>query len=64
MASNDCSIGMGGVVHEQVLVREGFLCICAGGGGIPVALELQEGGSQWRRHGVEAVIDKVFPDLP
>ncbi|CAL8467155.1 g6691 [Coccomyxa elongata] len=42
----------------QVLVKEGILCICAGGGGIPVALEQEEGETQWRRHGVEAVIDK------
>ncbi|EIE27027.1 hypothetical protein COCSUDRAFT_83586 [Coccomyxa subellipsoidea C-169] len=42
----------------QVLVKEGIICICAGGGGIPVAMEQQDGGSTWRRHGVEAVIDK------
>ena len=48
-------------VAWQVLVKEGIICICAGGGGIPVALEQQDGGSTWRRHGVEAVIDKVAP---
>ncbi|KAK9916587.1 hypothetical protein WJX75_004604 [Coccomyxa subellipsoidea] len=42
----------------QVLVKEGIICICAGGGGIPVAMEQEEGATQWRRHGVEAVIDK------
>ncbi len=47
------------VLPLQVLVKEGILCICAGGGGIPVALEQEEGETQWRRHGVEAVIDKV-----
>ena len=46
----------------QVLVKEGIICICAGGGGIPVALEQEEGGTQWRRHGVEAVIDKVVQE--
>lgn len=43
-------------------MREGILCICAGGGGIPVALEQDEQGTQWRRHGVEAVIDKVVQE--
>lgn len=44
-----------------MLVKEGIICICAGGGGIPVAMEQEEGATQWRRHGVEAVIDKVTP---
>jgi carbamate kinase len=44
----------------QVLLREGITCICAGGGGIPVAQERSsESSSGWRRHGVEAVIDKA-----
>ncbi len=43
-------------------MKEGIICICAGGGGIPVALEQEEGGTQWRRHGVEAVIDKVIQE--
>jgi hypothetical protein len=41
------------------LLREGFITVCAGGGGIPVALDSKTDGGRSRRHGVEAVIDKV-----
>lgn len=47
-------------MHGQVLLREGITCICAGGGGIPVAQERSsDNRAGWRRHGVEAVIDKA-----
>lgn len=48
-----------GCVHVQVLLKAGIIPICAGGGGIPVALSLMPDGTCWRRHGIEAVIDKV-----
>ena len=43
----------------QVLLKEDIIVICAGGGGVPVVFEAGEDGKTWRRHGVEAVIDKV-----
>lgn len=42
----------------QVLLGNCFTAICAGGGGIPVVVEVKSGLS-YRRHGVEAVIDKA-----
>lgn len=42
----------------QVLLKNCFTAICAGGGGIPVVVD-SKGGLAYRRHGVEAVIDKV-----
>ena len=42
----------------QVLLQQCFTTICAGGGGIPVVVEVKSGLS-WRRYGVKAVIDKV-----
>ena len=43
-----------------MLLDAGFVTICAGGGGVPVAVEEVAGGRVLRRrHGVEAVIDKV-----
>ena len=45
---------------RQVLLDAGFVTICAGGGGVPVAVEEVSGGRVLRRrHGIEAVIDKV-----
>ena len=44
----------------QVLLKNCFTAICAGGGGIPVVVDTK-GGLSYRRHGVEAVIDKVWP---
>ena len=41
-----------------MLLENCFTAICAGGGGIPVVVEVKSGLS-YRRHGVEAVIDKV-----
>ena len=45
-------------VLVQVLLKNCFTAICAGGGGIPVVVDVK-GGLAYRRHGVEAVIDKV-----
>ncbi|KAK9834964.1 hypothetical protein WJX81_000129 [Elliptochloris bilobata] len=43
----------------QVLLDAGFVTVCAGGGGVPVAVEEVAGGRVLRRrHGIEAVIDK------
>ena len=47
----------------QVLLQQCFTTICAGGGGIPVVVEVKSGLS-WRRYGVEAVIDKVCMTSP
>ena len=44
----------------QALLQKRFTAICAGGGGIPAVVEAKSGLS-YRRHGVEAVIDKVGP---
>ncbi len=49
-------------VLVQVLLKNCFTAICAGGGGIPVVVD-SKGGLAYRRHGVEAVIDKVSPSL-
>ena len=47
-------------VRRQVLLDAGFVTVCAGGGGVPVAVEEVPGGRVLhRRHGIEAVIDKV-----
>lgn len=44
-----------------MLLDAGFVTVCAGGGGVPVMVEKVEGGRILaRRHGVEAVIDKVL----
>lgn len=58
-------LGVGGFgghpwLPAQVLLQKCFTAICAGGGGIPVVVEAK-GGLSYRRHGVEAVIDKVGP---
>jgi len=46
----------------QVLLDAGFVTVCAGGGGVPVAVEeVADGRVQRRRHGIEAVIDKARP---
>ena len=47
----------------QALLKQCFTTICAGGGGIPVVVEVKSGLS-WRRYGVEAVIDKVLSTSP
>ena len=53
------------VVRQQVLLDAGFVTICAGGGGVPVAVEEVSGGRVLRRrHGIEAVIDKVDTPIP
>lgn len=60
LISTQCACANSRAVLRQVLLDAGFVTICAGGGGVPVAVEDVPGGRVLRRrHGIEAVIDKV-----